>query len=492
MIKDLFSQGSVKKVNSLLYGISKGDLTKTFDSDIKNKSTLVVNLNNVILKFRGLIAQIITLSDKSINYTVELKDDAENIKTASKENAVMINDISNNMEKQMKLIEETRDYSHEVSSWSKQISEKAGSIKNMEAENIQTLNSSYDNLETLVKKIESTAEANLNTNKKIIELNEKTYLIQGIVDEVSKISKNTNLLALNASIEAARAGEFGKGFGVVAEEIRKLAESSAVQAKHIEGIITEVKKEINDISTNIQGEIEDIKEYIEVSKTTKSYLVKLKSQTNQSFDEFIEIENHIASQVDRINKIENAVNDVHKTFEYLFSTTSEIAASSEKQSKITENIFNRLGNLNDMNIDIKDYVDSFVQNYKIDDEKQKYINNGIATLKQISSNPVLVSMDYSKATPVLLDEIKKHPYFELLALMQKDGLRKAITLAYSEEEVYVNFSHRPYFKKAIEGENFISDPYISVDTNSYCIAMSVPVKDENDEVIGILMGDLKL
>lgn len=492
MLKNMFSSNYIKAADLLLRDISRGDLTKTFEGEKVKRYTLGTNLNKVILKFRGLIAQIITLSDKIINYTIDLKNAVADIKASSKENVAMINDISNNMEKQMELIVETKDYSHEVSDWSKLIAEKAENIKIMEKENISALNSSYDNLEILIKKIENTAESNLNTSKKIINLNEKTYLIQEIVDEVGKISKSTNLLALNASIEAARAGEYGRGFGVVAEEIRKLAENSAVQAKHIEGIINEVKQEIQDISISLQSEIEDIKEYVEVSKTTKNYLNTLKVQTNKSFDEFIKIEDHIASQVDRIDKIDNAINDVYETFEHLFSTTSEIAASSEDQYKITENIFNRLSNLNDMNKDIKEYVDSFVKNYKIDDKKRQYINDGIATLKKIAGNYSFITMDYAKATPVLLSEIKKYPYFELIALMQKDGLRKAITLDYSEDEVYVNFSHRPYFKEAISGRDFISEPYISVDTNSYCIAMSVPIKSETNQILGILMADLKL
>lgn len=101
-------------------------------------------------------------------------------------------------------------------------------------------------------------------------------------------------------------------------------------------------------------------------------------------------------------------------------------------------------------------------------------------------------MDYNICTKLLKEAIINQPQFELFGLIQKDGLRKAITLDYQEQEVYVNFGHRPYFKEAIKGNEFKSEPYISTDSNNYCIAISVPVRDKNGNNVGVLMGDLIL
>lgn len=497
MIKNnfLFSRSlkkDLEEIDKLIYSISQGDLTKTVDLKCGDGSSLYSNLNSLIMKFRGLIAQTMTMTDKTISYTKELKEGTENIKLCSKENSKVINDISDNMEKQMHIVKEAKEYSYEITNSSRIVAEKSETIRKMEYENMETVNTSCKNFEILIEKMEQTANSNINTSKKIRELEERTYLIENIADEVSKISADTNLLALNASIEAARAGESGKGFAVVADEVRKLAENSTMQAKQIEDIINSIKQEIHNISSNMEDDINALNEYRQFSQIAKQNLDKIKLQTQGTFNAFMEIDRELEGQADKVSKIDKIVQDVYNTFEKISVSTAEIAASSEEQYITTEITFEKLLHLTRMNEDIQKFISSFIKNYKIDDEKQKYINNGVKILKEISKIPALTTMDYSKCTPILKEQIEKYPYFELIALMENDGLRKAITLDYSEQEVYVNFSHRPYFKEAVAGNDFISEPYISVDTNNYCIAMSVPVKNSSGEIEGILMADLKL
>lgn len=225
------------------------------------------------MKFRGLIAQIMTMTDKTINYTIELESDSQGIEVSSKENSKVINEISKSMEEQMLVVKKAKKYSYEITNSAKNAAKKLEAIKAMEYENMETVSNSYKDFKILIHKLEQGASSNMNTNMKIKNLEEKIYSIQNIADEVSKISANTNLLALNTSIEAVRAGEAGKGFAVVAEEVRKLAENSTVQAKQIEGIINSIKQEIHDISLNIENEIHDINGYVQSSKVTKQNLL---------------------------------------------------------------------------------------------------------------------------------------------------------------------------------------------------------------------------
>lgn len=483
----------ISNTNEFLCNISQGDLTKKIQTNKRDfLHSLHENLNHFVMKFRGLVAQIITINDKTINYASELNADTMKINTSSKEAAKAINEIAKHMENQIELIKDAESYSYDVIQTARKVAEKSEFIRHKADINTETINASYSNFQTLIEKMNKLAKSSEENNKRIKMLGEQTVLIQSISDQVSSISKNTNLLALNASIEAARAGEAGKGFAVVASEVRKLAEDSTEQAKHIQHVVDGIKSEILSITSNMENEIHVINEYIDFSNTTGEHLKKINAETKETFSAFSEVSSEIDVQVSKIDNIVKIIEKTSHTFENIAASTQEISAAAEEQANTTEITFKRLDCLLDMNREIEQYVAAFVKSYHIDDEMRKHIEKGMTALREIAKIPALAAMEYSQCTSLLKKEQAKHPYFELFAVMQKDGLRKAITLDYKEAEVYVNFGHRPYFKEAIAGKEFMSKPYISVDTSNYCIAMAVPVRNGSGEITGILMGDLQM
>lgn len=484
---------NIHTISGKILKLSQGDLTqKIYVSDKSIFKGLTQNINLLILKIRELINESTNMTDKLIDYCKDLEEDSTKVKLSSLENSEFIEDVATKTYEQLKDTSFANSLIKEIASDHETVLNNAKDIQSLSSsmmELVQNGNESYKQLTTMLTE---SSESNLKLAEKIKSLNDRAYKIQEIADAVSDISKNTNLLSLNASIEAARSNKGGHGFAVVANEVRKLANISSEQATEIQNIINEIKNEILDITTWMNSEVEIINKNIEFSNVIKESLSKISGQSQNTLKSISNINGIISSQDSKINKIENLINETCNLSEHTVTKSEELKVESRFQVKAMENTLESIKNLNDMNKRLKESVASFAKNYEITEDTKNYIENGIRTLRGLASNPVLSYMDYHKCTKTLKESIQSHTEFDLFAIMQHDGLRKAITLDYTENQVYVNFSHRQYFKESISGREYKSEPYISDDTYNYCIALTVPVKDNTGKVIGILIGDLIL
>ena len=183
-------------------------------------------------------------------------------------------------------------------------------------------NEAMNNTTEAINKVSSTV---LETAEKIRNLKDKSTEISGSAGLIAEVADQTNLLALNAAIEAARAGEHGRGFAVVADEVRKLAERTGDTTAQITNMITEIQKEIEIAVSAMEQTLPQVEKGLELAGITSEILSEIQTQANDS----------LAMAQDVSTSSTEQENGIHTIETYL----AEMAdMSSNTQSMMQENV----------------------------------------------------------------------------------------------------------------------------------------------------------
>jgi len=201
------------------------------------------------------------------------------------------------------------------------------------------LSESAEIVNLLKEQSESVNESNQSTVDAIARLSKKVSEVENITNTILSISNQTNLLALNASIEAARAGEAGRGFSVVADEIRKLSEDTRVSANQITGIIEELIADVGNTTTNVTVSSDTIAEQGQM-------ILKTKDKFDMIASEAVELMQNI-KQTERLMKdIVQATGVINESVSDLSAVSEEVAASSQVSAEISTNAVENIKNVN--------------------------------------------------------------------------------------------------------------------------------------------------
>ena len=195
----------------------------------------------------------------------------------------------------------------------------------------QTVEQTRVGMESLKERVREIAE-------QIINLNQQTEQIAGVSELVGDLANQTNMLALNAAVEAARAGEYGRGFGVVAGEIRKLADRSRKSADKINNLVTDVQAAMNSAVMVTDEGKKTAESSIELALDTAESFIGVKDAVNSVFANTSEISNAAKLQAIGIQEILAAVNALNLGAMDTAADLEEVKTSTIHLKKSTEDL----------------------------------------------------------------------------------------------------------------------------------------------------------
>ncbi|MEO4053748.1 HAMP domain-containing methyl-accepting chemotaxis protein [Solibacillus sp. CAU 1738] len=310
----------IKVVSSRMEQLANGQLNHEplNVNRVDEIGTLMASANGMNEKLRATIRSIHDVSETVASSSEELAQSSNEVKSGSEQIALTMQELATGAETQASsssdLVETMTAFTRRIQETSQEgneLKEHSSHVQQLTATGKELMLSSTEQMDTINKIV-------LDSVQKVEGLNEQSAQISKLVSVIDDISNQTNLLALNAAIEAARAGEHGKGFAVVADEVRKLAEQVQFSVTDISTIVNRIQDETGSVTHSLQTGYEEVKKgTIQIN------------ETNMTFDE---ISGAVAEMTDNIDTISHNLYRVLQNTEEINTSIDSVASISQESA----------------------------------------------------------------------------------------------------------------------------------------------------------------
>ncbi len=308
---------------------------------------------------RELVSSVQNSAQRLSASSEELTAAAHQTAEASNNVATSITDIAGGISQQSDSANSASATAQQISASTSSVSDNADAIATvaqMTVDRVGDGRKCITDVVSAMEKIDHTADT---VQTSISQLAKRSDEISHIVDIISGIAEQTNLLALNAAIEAARAGEHGRGFAVVADEVRKLAEESANSTQKIAELVTKIQEDMQHAVTASQESSEEVKGTMSSVQDADAVFESIRITIESLSGGIREVSDHIKSIAQGSQSMQQEITNIAQVSTDNASRTQSVSATTEEQSASTEEIAAASRELAKQAQDLMDSIDKF-------------------------------------------------------------------------------------------------------------------------------------
>ncbi len=315
--------------------------------------------NAMLKNLRGLITQMANSAEQVAASSEELTASSQQAAEAATHVAQTVVEVAGGMDKQLGSVDSAKQNIDAAFIDINTMTEKAAVV----TENTEQMAGAADHgaelMNNAMEKMNGIEQSVANSAQVVKKLGENSKQIGQIVESISAIADQTNLLALNAAIEAARAGEAGRGFSVVAEEVRKLAEQSQLSAEEIKERIAVIQGDTADAVVAMEAGTNEVALGTQAIREVGEQFQDITARVASIKSEMVEINDEVQKVSKGMQGIVTAMDTIDEVSRSTSEETQTISAAAEEQSASSEEIASASHSLADLATELQSATGQF-------------------------------------------------------------------------------------------------------------------------------------